>query len=464
LVGPDRFTLQQPARLWSSADGDLPGNVGWVIDSEFAGFHRTQSVDGERLDMAATFERPLITGSGPVRASTWARGRLTGYHNASRNLLDLAPPDPTEEAEEPDDSVVDGVGEFLARLDPYAGRAVGEAGIDLRTGFVRAYELQGAHGAADTQPEPVRVPAPPSNGLPSATGETSDEWNGTEVDELGCPSGPRLRSSSPGIWGEGGMERRFSAIHHTIEPFTGLRFTTSSDQSDLPLYDATDRIDDRTTATYGVASRFLFTEAQRARTSELAQLSLSQTYNFEEKVVDDHFSDIDGALGIVPTRDVSFSGLASYNVGTSSMRGAAAMLSVDRFALPFTGTRRSELEAAYRFVRRGAVETAAEGLETVEARTILALTDRFAIGLNGRYDFVGDELVESGGGVRIESDCHCWSLDIGATHRVNPDETQFRIQVELAGLGSLGSSALSYRSVGLGGFDTIGPGVRRYGW
>ena len=466
LVGPDRFTLQEPARLWSSADGDLPGGFGWVVDSEFAAFHRTQSVDGTRLDMAATLERPLITGSGPLRASTWARGRLTGYHNESPNLLDLAPPDPSDDSEEPDDDAVDGVGEFLARLDPYAGRAVGEAGIDVRTGFVRAYALQSG-GAEPPSPQPQAgsgpSEAPPLGHLPPAALDETSAWEGKETDDLGFPVRTQ-RESAPGIWGEGGMVRRFSAIHHTIEPFSGLRFTTRSDQSNLPLYDATDRIDDRTTATYGVASRFLFTEARRGRTSELAYMSLAQTYNLEEKVVDDHFSDIDGTLGLVPRRDVSFSGLASYNVGTSSMRGAAAVLTAEKLALPFTGTRRSELEAAYRFVRRGAVETAEEGLETVEARTILALTDRFAIGLNGRYDFVGNELVESGGGFRIESDCHCWTVDIGATNRVNPDETQFRIQLELSGLGSLGSSALNSHSTILGGFDTIGPGTRRYGW
>jgi lipopolysaccharide assembly outer membrane protein LptD (OstA) len=464
LVGPDRFTLQQPARLWSSADGDLPGNFGWVIDSEFGAFHRTESMHGQRLDMAATLERPLLTGRGPFRASTWARGRLTGYHNDNPNFLDLAPPDPEEPPEEPDDDVVNGVGEFLARLDPYAGRAVGEAGIDLRTGFVRAYELQSGQPKEPPQAPAALPPALPSPGeLPVSALDDRSGWSGSRTDDLGFPL-RSTRASAPGIWGEGGMVRRFSAIHHTIEPFSGLRFTTGSSERDLPLYDATDRIDDRTTATYGVASRFLFTEASSGRTSELANMSLAQTYNLEEEVVDDHFSDIDGTLGLVPTRDVSFSGLASYNVGTSSMRGAAAILTVDRLQLPLTGTRRSEIEAAYRFVRRGAVETAEEGLETVEARTILALTDRFAIGLNGRYDFVGNELVESGGGFRIESDCHCWTIDIGATNRVNPDETQFRIQVELAGLGSLGSSALSYRSIGLTGFDAIGPGVRRYGW
>jgi hypothetical protein len=139
-------------------------------------------------------------------------------------------------------------------------------------------------------------------------------------------------------------------------------------------------------------------------------------------------------------------------------------LTLESFALPFTGVRRSQLDAAYRFVRRGAVETAEEGLETFEARTILALTDRFAVGLNGRYDFVGDELVESGGGFRIESECRCWRVDVGVTNRVNPDETQFRVEVDLGGLGSLGSSALRYRTTGLSGFDDMVAGARRYGW
>jgi hypothetical protein len=181
-------------------------------------------------------------------------------------------------------------------------------------------------------------------------------------------------------------------------------------------------------------------------------------------VLDDHFSDIDTTIGLRPTRDVSLRGLASYNVGTSSLRGAAATLTLAGFALPLTHVRRSQLDAAYRFVRQGAVETAEEGLETLEARTILALTDRLAIGLNGRYDFVGSEFVESGGGFRIQSSCRCWTIDIGVNNRVNPDETQFRLQVELGGLGSLGSSALRYRTTGLAAFDEITTDARRYGW
>jgi lipopolysaccharide assembly outer membrane protein LptD (OstA) len=110
------------------------------------------------------------------------------------------------------------------------------------------------------------------------------------------------------------------------------------------------------------------------------------------------------------------------------------------------------------------VPTAEQGLETLEARTILALTDTFAVGFNGRYDFVGQELVESGGGIRIESSCHCWTIDLGVINRSNPDETQFRVALELGGLGGFGSSALRYKTTGLSGFDTDVARAGRYGW
>ena len=431
LVAPDRYTLQQPGRAWVSSDGDLPYGVGWNFDGQLGGFYRTEGADGQRVDVSTTLDRPLLRGEGPLRASSWIRGRLTGYRNQERTLLDVSPPQPPDDQSTAVDETE--VGEPLKILDEYAGRAVGEAGVDLWTGFIRTYSFPGSAARSQAAARPA----------------------GTEDDAT---------ESMPGIWGEGAVSSRFSSLHHTIEPFSSLRFTTRSNQENLPLYDDLDRIDDRSTFTYGTNSRFLFTEAGNGRRSELARLSIAQTYDVNERVVNDHFSDVDVALGLIPTRNVSFSGLASYNVGSSSLRGAAASLAMEQFRLPFVATRRSQVEAAYRFVRRGAVPTAEQGLETLEARTILALTDTFAVGFNGRYDFVGQELVESGGGIRIESSCHCWTIDLGVINRSNPDETQFRVALELGGLGGFGSSALRYKTTGLSGFDTDVARAGRYGW
>ena len=85
LVGPDRYTLQRPARAWTSTDGELPAGFGWVFDGELSQFYRRDSVDGRRMDLAATIERPLLAHTSPLRASTWARARLTALRTAVRS-------------------------------------------------------------------------------------------------------------------------------------------------------------------------------------------------------------------------------------------------------------------------------------------------------------------------------------------------------------------------------------------
>jgi hypothetical protein len=127
-------------------------------------------------------------------------------------------------------------------------------------------------------------------------------------------------------------------------------------------------------------------------------------------------------------------------------------------------TKRSRFDAVYRFVRKEAVVTEEEGIETLEGRTVLALTDTVSIGFSGRYDFIGGTAVEKGGGILLQSSCRCWSLDVGVLDSVNPDELQFRIRIELAGLAGLGSSALSYETPGLAVLDRGLAGAYRNGW
>ena len=55
-------------------------------------------------------------------------------------------------------------------------------------------------------------------------------------------------------------------------------------------------------------------------------------------------------------------------------------------------------------------------------------------------------------------------IDLGLTNRVNPDETQLRLAIELRGLGGLGSSALDYQTPGLAGLEHGETVYGRYGW
>ena len=374
--------------------------LGYVADGGLTQFFRRRGADGLRFDGSVTLSRELTPRS-PLVSNAWVRGRFNGYQ------LD-------------DRSVVDENGVETDNLDEYAARGVAESGLDLNTVFAREFAL-------------------PKSRFTSA-----------------FVGGPPVK--------EGVVEA--PSMLHMLEPFTTLRFTSSGDEDDVPLYDELDRIDDRTTFTYGVAQRFLFRSSADVQRDERARFSIAQTYNLEEKVIDDHLSDVDLSMAVKPIGGVSLSGLTSYNVGASELTGAVAEFSVGEVSIPYALPEGMSVDVVYRFVRGGEDEVDADldDLETLEGRALFALTDRLAFGLNGRYDFPGSKFVESGGGIRLSSECDCWAIDLGVVNRVNPDETEVRLALELKGLGGLGSSALDYQTPGLAGVEHGHTIYGRYGW
>jgi len=316
-----------------------------------------------------------------------------------------------------DKEVLDDNSIVLEELEDTSARAVLEAGFDVRTTLSRSYRF-GDRGSAD-----------------AADSAAAD--GGTVVD-------------------------------HVLEPFAALRYTSGSNEEDMPLFDGVDRIDGRTTATYGLLSRLHLRDHSASGQSEAARFSISQSYNLDDDVLEDHFSDVDFLAAFRPIRGFSVTGLASYNVGASELSGATSAVSARGFKLPYERATESRIEAVYRFVRAEAVggmsDPDLDDLESIEGRVILGLTDRVSIGFNGRYDVETGSAVEQGGGIRLESACDCWAIELGVTSRVNPDETQLRLRIELAGLGNVGTSPLQFRSAGLAGLEKGETGYWRSGW
>ncbi|TFH28651.1 MAG: LPS-assembly protein LptD, partial [Myxococcales bacterium] len=205
------------------------GGLGFVLGGEMTRFLRREGVDGTRLDANATFSRD-ITPRGPLLSNVWMRGRVNGYQLDERSVLDSD-------------------GDEIEKLSDFAVRGVGETGLGLRTVLQREF------------------------GLRRTKFSTAIAGVKAETEEEGAPS-------------------QLSMLH-LVEPFSTLRFTWSGDEDDVPLYDEEDRYDDRTTLTYGVAQRFFFRDRDDKQREERARLSVGQTYNLENKVIDDHLSDID---------------------------------------------------------------------------------------------------------------------------------------------------------------------------
>jgi len=303
--------------------------------------------------------------------------------------------------------------------------------LDLRSKFERALTPDGpveSHLWASARATAYHMDA--RDVVDVATGATAARLNEFPLRGI-LDAGLDVRTELQRTYARGGGAH--ARLTHTVAPFATLRRTSGSSRSELPLYDGTDSIQGRTTGTYGVESRLLRHGKDGKAARELARLSLSQTYNFSRPVRSNYFSDIDFAAVFDPNRRVSINSLVSFDAAAAEVTAAIASLAMFSNAEAVARGEGASIGLAYDFVRDG-------GLESVEGRGTWALNDHIGLGTKVRYDFVSETFIEEAGSVRIRSSCDCWAINLVAVNQVNPSEFQFRISVELGGIGTLGSA------------------------
>jgi LPS-assembly protein len=289
--------------------------------------------------------------------------------------------------------------------------------------------------------------------------------------------------------GKENQVNRLTRLKHTIEP--AISFThvpdTASD-SELPLFDSLDRLRARSLFTYGVKTnlygRFLPKDTvqdvipelmpevedvpsllnttaigdiasndpletgggnvtlRKGEIRPLVSLGIRQAYDYEEDKHDSRendpkndlqrtaFSDVNTDLTLYPSSN--FALRAEQNIdpkdGTMSSWGLSTHVKDDRGDL---------LRARYTYID--------EALSHVEGSAELVLTDRLRLGYYGRFDDREHEFIENRVGLRFQSSCNCWKVDLGVTDRINPDEQQVNLVFTLVGLGDFA------QKFGLGG-------------
>jgi LPS-assembly protein len=241
-------------------------------------------------------------------------------------------------------------------------------------------------------------------------------------------------------------------IKHTLEPQLTYLYVPTVGQGDLPLFDGVDRVNHRNLFTYGVVSRFLGKFANDSTTQsaptapdnsirELGRLSLTQSVDISRQIntlqperAADHFSDLDIAGSINPSRALSMRFLSNYDTGNNSITATRVGLFIedprDKPADngPHLDTRTSA-GVSYRFLTQNL-------LQELDDNIVLRLTDTAGFLYASRYDVVANRFLDNFFGLRFTSACNCWALDLAVTNRTNPQETEFRAQLTLAGLGS----------------------------
>jgi LPS-assembly protein len=263
-------------------------------------------------------------------------------------------------------------------------------------------------------------------------------------------------------------------IKHTIEPNVQYRYVPDVDQSNNPQFDSLDRFAHRSLLSYGFTTRLygrFFEPYERTREieditrtddtlpmfdlaqsmldfgrgailsplnpvdiregeiRELGQFYVSQGYDFVEaqrSVKEDEstnpFTDVKTGFIVSPSGYLSTSLDSNVSPRDGQFTGY-------NWGLGVRDDRGDALRMRYSFVNYA--------LSQAEGNLEIKLTELIRFGSYGRYSFRDSEFQESRGLFRFFNSCKCWSIDVGAGRRINPDRAQFLVSITFGGVGSL---------------------------
>ena len=297
-----------------------------------------------------------------------------------------------------------------------------------------------------------------------------------------------------------------SKVKHTIEPFLQYNWVPLVNQSDIPIYDAVDRINARNLVTYGVVSRLLgkfdggidpvyapdgsmledsYSPIEPAslamqsqvsapggvgapasplsvdatgRIQELARAYVQQSYELSHpfylepgSTQKEYLSALDAGLRLTPFPWLSASGRGIWSFAQNKVLYAEAGLS-------FFDPRPVKLDDETSLLALRPVNSASlfyqfnsgGTVENLNLATTWRLSDHFALAYLGRFDALAGRFLENWAGLRVISGCECWVLDFAFIDRVNPNEQEFRVLFSLVGLGSFGQNPFGQQAGSLG--------------
>jgi len=260
-----------------------------------------------------------------------------------------------------------------------------------------------------------------------------------------------------------------SAAIQTLEPRLYYVLTSYEDQSDTPLFDTTvldfsfaslfrpnrftgyDRVGDENRLTVAMTSRTLGSRDGR----ELFRASIGQIYYFHDQQVQlrgqnvgegPSTSSVAGELELSPAEAWTARLSLQWNPNQTEDPWEKRVLQ-----LRYAPARKGVFNLAYRY---NLGQTEAQRYEDTDLSFQLPLTSN--VGLVGRwlYSWLNQETVDAVAG--IEFGRCCWRLRVVGRHLKTPTQqegsTSVMVQLELAGLGALGSSIDNLLEQGIYGY------------
>lgn len=199
---------------------------------------------------------------------------------------------------------------------------------------------------------------------------------------------------------------------------------------------------------------------------------------------DSHFANLDLGVRLTPLDYVSFRYEASVNVAGGALNAQSARIDLREpgwvpsprnvYQAP------SMLSLSYRFVEENVNARGGTGPEerlfsNVGTRNVigglyLRLGEYLGVSFGALYDLNGGQIVNDNGRkrtlgphfilrdylLRVISPCNCWAAEFGVSDNFDTDETLFRFQITLLGLGSFGQGSPTSRYYGITPLPSLG--------
>lgn len=463
LIDPQAFAFQRLPRLEAQQTKALFGD--WLVGrifGEAVHYHRDTGYKGFRGDLAPELMLPFHLGR-VLSGSLTGQVRETAYHLTNDQQVALLAPNPGI-----------GVAERF-RLAPELPR--------LETNRTREIAL--LHGKVGTEFE--RVFDFRHLGLEKLKSTIEPELQYLYVPQAGRPTFKRALPVCSGLPGQ----------------VLGVNCNTTLFSEGF-LFDERDAINRRNFFSAGITTRLFArgatpeedverrraageeveapTETPKTRAPalvspprELLRASVLQGYDVSREIAgDSHLSDSDLLLRLSPIPNVAVSYDTTFNLEDQSVRAINAGLSLSEPWRPPTNTLRTyqaptTILLGYHFipenVERDIQPNAAEsqllqtgGVNYIDGALYLRLTQYIGFAFLGRYTLndtpqpgkapLGPHFNERDYVLRIISPCNCWILEAGVVDTINPKESaNFRIQLTLIGLGSIGQAPFPERFI-----------------
>jgi LPS-assembly protein len=266
-------------------------------------------------------------------------------------------------------------------------------------------------------------------------------------------------------------------LKHAVEPEISYLFVPRVRDREIPIFDGTDRINRRNLVTFSLTNRFwgkfvqvpvglaperdveLVNAATVGDIREVGSLRMALSYDVDrERNGGDSLSDLDLNLRVLPLDYLGVGLDTGLNPGPWQVSQAAVLFSIvdprplRRRVLDRDFMRPNHLDLSYRFIRRDSLAELADNanLATLSderlinrdvlgefgVRTLFHLTDHLLLTYDAAYNARDGRFTSNRGGIKILSQCECWSLSFSVSRKTNPDKTSFKFTFDLLGLSS----------------------------